>query len=199
MTMVSFYIYIYSLKIPESLSFLICPGCIERDHSGMKLYVFWKLYVLPLRKKVADFYYSLLVFSYIPHFQKFNKIIIFRKTCLKSLTLREKCPYSEFFWSVFSRIRTEYDEILYPNSVQIPYSVQMQEDTDQKNSKYGHFLRSDIWRFHYHYHKYLEKVLILIASWFTLTAKTFGTIFKRVKQSLSISWVEKIQSRFYSL
>ena len=24
------------------------------------------------------------------------------------LTLREKCPYSEFFWSVFSRICTEY-------------------------------------------------------------------------------------------
>ena len=23
------------------------------------------------------------------------------------LTLREKCPYSEFFWSVFSRVRTE--------------------------------------------------------------------------------------------
>ena len=26
----------------------------------------------------------------------------------KTATLREKCPYSEFFWSVFSRIRTEY-------------------------------------------------------------------------------------------
>ena len=69
----SIYIYIYSLKIPESLSFLICPGCIERDHSGMKLYFFLKLYALPLRKKVADFYYSLLVFSYIPHFQKIQQ------------------------------------------------------------------------------------------------------------------------------
>ena len=27
-------------------------------------------------------------------------------------TLREKCPYSEFFWSVFSCIRTEYGKIL---------------------------------------------------------------------------------------
>ena len=27
-------------------------------------------------------------------------------------TLREKCPYSEFFWSVFSRIWTDYGEIL---------------------------------------------------------------------------------------
>ena len=28
-------------------------------------------------------------------------------------TLREKCPYSDFFWSVFSRIRTEYGEGLF--------------------------------------------------------------------------------------
>ena len=26
-------------------------------------------------------------------------------------SLREKCPYSELFWSVFSRIETEYGEI----------------------------------------------------------------------------------------
>ena len=52
--------------------------------------------------------------------------------------LREKRPYSEFFWSVFSRIRTEYGEILRI----FPYSVQMWENTDEKNSEYGHFLRS---------------------------------------------------------
>ena len=28
---------------------------------------------------------------------------------LYQLALREKCPYSEFFWSVFSRIWTEYE------------------------------------------------------------------------------------------
>ena len=28
-----------------------------------------------------------------------------------NLTPREKCPYSEFLWSVFSRIRTEYGEM----------------------------------------------------------------------------------------
>ena len=27
-----------------------------------------------------------------------------------TITLREKCPYSEFFWSIFSRIWTEYGE-----------------------------------------------------------------------------------------
>ena len=47
------------------------------------------------------------------------------------LTLCEKCPYSEFFWSVFSRIRTIS-----------PYSVRMWENTDQKNSEYEHFSRS---------------------------------------------------------
>ena len=54
------------------------------------------------------------------------------------LSLREKCPYSGFFSSVFSRIRTEYGEILRISS----YSVQMQESMDQKNSEYGHFSRS---------------------------------------------------------
>ena len=54
------------------------------------------------------------------------------------LPLRKTCPYSEFFWSVFSRIRTEYGEI---GSIS-PYSVRMLENTDQKNSNYEHFLRS---------------------------------------------------------
>ena len=48
-------------------------------------------------------------------------------------------PYSEFFWSVFSRIWTEYGEIL-PIS---PYSVRKRDNADQKNSEYGHFLRND--------------------------------------------------------
>ena len=52
--------------------------------------------------------------------------------------LREKCPYSEIFWSVFSRIQTEYGEIWSTS----PYSVRMWENTDQENSEYGHFSRS---------------------------------------------------------
>ena len=31
---------------------------------------------------------------------------------LRLCTLRKKCPYSELFWSAFSRIWTEYGEIL---------------------------------------------------------------------------------------
>ena len=64
---------------------------------------------------------------------------MFKKSqVFKSLTLREKCLYSEFFWLLFSRIRTEYGEILCIS----PCSVQMRENTDQKNSEYGNFLRS---------------------------------------------------------
>ena len=49
------------------------------------------------------------------------------------VSLREKWRYSEFFWSVFSRIRTECGEI---NRIS-PYSVKMRENTDQTNSEYG--------------------------------------------------------------
>ena len=43
-----------------------------------------------------------------------------------------KFPYSEFFWSVFSHIRTEYGEIW-----SIPsYSVRMRENTYQKNTEH---------------------------------------------------------------
>ena len=59
--------------------------------------------------------------------------------CISTIrSLREKCPYSGFFWSVFSRIWTKYGDI---RSIS-PYSVQMRENTDQKNPEYGHFSRS---------------------------------------------------------
>ena len=54
--------------------------------------------------------------------------------------LADKCPYSELFWSVFSRTRTEYGEI---PSIS-PYSAQMWENADQNDSEYGHFSRSVI-------------------------------------------------------
>ena len=46
-----------------------------------------------------------------------------------NITLCEKRPYSEFFWSIFSRIKS-------------PYLVRMQENTDQNNSEYGNISRS---------------------------------------------------------
>ena len=57
-------------------------------------------------------------------------------TCsLPEETPREKCPYSVFSWSIFSRVSTKYREILCIS----PYSLQMRENTDQKNTEYGHF------------------------------------------------------------
>ena len=45
----------------------------------------------------------------------------------------------EFFWSAFSRFRTEYGEI---RSIS-PYLVWMRKNTGHKNSEYGHFSRSE--------------------------------------------------------
>ena len=56
-----------------------------------------------------------------------------------SLTPRKKYPYSELFWSAFLRIRTEQGEI---QSIS-PYSLRIRENTDQNNSKYGHFVRNE--------------------------------------------------------
>ena len=55
----------------------------------------------------------------------------------------KKCPYSELFWSAFSRLRTEYGEIRSMS----PYSVRMRENADQNSSEYGHFLRSERQRY----------------------------------------------------
>ena len=55
----------------------------------------------------------------------------------KLLPLRKKRPYLELFSFVFPRIRTEYEEILRI----FLYSVRMQENTDENNSEYRHFLR----------------------------------------------------------
>ena len=59
-------------------------------------------------------------------------------TQIQRLLLREKCQYLEILGSVFSRIWTEYEEILRISS----YSVRMRENTDQENSEYGNFPRS---------------------------------------------------------
>ena len=56
------------------------------------------------------------------------------------ITLREKCPYSELFCFVFSRIRTEYGEM---RSISL-YSVPMRERTDQNKSEYGRFLSNKL-------------------------------------------------------
>ena len=56
-------------------------------------------------------------------FHKRSCIIFCKKHCVKSFQIRS------FFWSVFSRIRTEYIS---------PYSVLMLENTEQKKNAYIH-------------------------------------------------------------
>ena len=48
-----------------------------------------------------------LIHARIVHRWIVNRWIVYRE-----LALHEKCPYSEFFWSVFSRILTECGKIL---------------------------------------------------------------------------------------
>ena len=62
-------------------------------------------------------------------------------TIFLHLPLREKCPYSEFFWAVFPRFRTGYGDILFIIRI-CPFGVQMRENTDPKNSECGHFSHS---------------------------------------------------------
>ena len=64
----------------------------------------------------------------------FKKIEIWKDMhCVKSVRIRS------FFWFVFSHIRTEYGEILRI----FLYSVQMRENTNQKNSVFRHISYSD--------------------------------------------------------
>ena len=58
-----------------------------------------------------------------------NNDMSFNQTFERPFPLREKCPNAGFFWSVFSCIRTEYGDLLRKS----PYSVRIQENTDQKN------------------------------------------------------------------
>ena len=55
--------------------------------------------------------------------------------CVKSVQILS------FFWFVFSCIRTEYGDLL----GNFLYSVRIQENTDQKNSVFGHFSCSDFY------------------------------------------------------
>ena len=64
-------------------------------------------------------------------------LIISITLCINPFALREKCPNTEFFWSLFSRIWTEYGELLR----KLPYS-ECGKIRTRKNSVSGHFSRS---------------------------------------------------------
>ena len=96
------------------------------------------------------------------------QIILVRVMIIFQHALCEKYPYSEFFWPAFSRMQSEYGEIrnIYP------FSVQMQENGDENNSEYGHFLSS--------YYSILESkkcVIKVNCSWGGLFYNTLCSVF----------------------
>ena len=84
--------------------------------------------------------YHILAFNKEKRFQFFSDLANFKipSSWFTGLSLHEKCPYSELFSSAFSRIQSEYREIL----LICLYSVQMRENADQNNRKYGRFLHT---------------------------------------------------------
>ena len=59
----------------------------------------------------------------------------FNRRCVKSVQIRS------FFWSVFSRIRTEYGEMY---SLFLGIQSKCREIETRKNSAFGHFSRSEV-------------------------------------------------------
>ena len=57
------------------------------------------------------------------------------------MTLPKKCQNTEFFWSLFSRIWTEYRDLLRKS----PYSFQILENADQKRLRIGTFFAQCDW------------------------------------------------------
>ena len=81
----------------------------------------WKLSVTP---------HFIICYWYVNSLKNTTNLVL-----KMNITLRKKCPYSEFFWSKFSRIWIAYEEIL---RIYL-FPVRMWENTDDKNSKNGHF------------------------------------------------------------
>ena len=70
-------------------------------------------------------------FLLAPNLQLWQWLIIQQECKYEELmfhALRENCRNTEFFWSVFSRIWTEYGDLRSKS----PHSVQIRENTDQK-------------------------------------------------------------------
>ena len=106
-----------------------------RWHCFYKLKIFYLL-ILPLTNFKQMFHHYIPFIPFITFLYPILRFSVAQKyNIVRLISLREKCLYSEFFWSVFSGIRAEYGEI---QSVFL-YSDQMRGNMDQKNSKYGHF------------------------------------------------------------
>ena len=94
--------------------------------------------------------------------------------------LHKKCPYSEFFWSAFSphfpafgpntvrysvfSLNTERYSVFSPNAGKCG------KNADQRNSEYGHFLRSET-RVSFLFFEILDKENIFELEWFKQNGK----------------------------
>ena len=100
-----------------------------------RIYIFVSFLALTLSFMVLFIYFIKVIFRHHKLYFGFTFLgklfylsMLLRK--VKQYSLREKCPHSKLFWSVFS--------VLGPNTERY-----LRENTDQKNSKYGHFSHSD--------------------------------------------------------
>ena len=106
-------------------------GCtFTEDILNEKLH-FWWSQKCALKQTWLD--YSSIVKSWL----HLNETAIFYFLWLSRISLArpKKCQYLDIFWSAFSHIWTEYRDLLCKSSD----SVQVQENRDEKNSKYRHF------------------------------------------------------------
>ena len=122
------YIYIYIIKVHKFIRNVLDEDNFKKSDDLKTLSIYYKMFT-------KLFKVFILLEDSNKRLENFDEII---DKDLKYLP-RKKCPYSDLFWSTFSRIRTKCREIL---SIS-PYSVRMQENGDQDKSKYGHFSRSD--------------------------------------------------------
>ena len=123
---------------------------IKQQHpNNSKLHVFSQGFQSNRRRCLKHIYFSLSAFSnkayYLnflsSHFCLLSSVIsneVVQDLISYQCTLRGKSSYSKFFWFVFSCIWTEYGRSIFP------YSIQMRENTEQKNSEQRHFSRSGL-------------------------------------------------------
>ena len=105
--------------------------CLEQDTEAARwIYCTFSIVQILIKNLMLILIFSTLSFASITTTQclEISKFPLFQWTTQYHHTVWKVSKYGVFFWSVFSRIRTEYGE-LWKKS---PYSVQIRENTDQK-------------------------------------------------------------------
>ena len=121
------------------------------------------------------------------------KLIFFNNSFLRyksKYPLRKTYSYSEFFWSVFSRIQIEYRET---QSIS-PYSARMRENMDQEKFEHRHFLRSAV---SYRFQKKKKKSKSPSQNWQNLPwSKPSRTALFDLTLSLNFAETRQVKWRF---